>query len=40
MTHAPSNENAMTLTAAQLDAYLSRIGVGRPSRLDIDSLSQ
>ncbi|MDO3434765.1 arylamine N-acetyltransferase [Rhizobium sp. CBN3] len=30
----------MTLTAAQLDVYLARIGVERPSRLDIDSLSQ
>ncbi|MBX4985538.1 arylamine N-acetyltransferase family protein [Rhizobium lentis] len=39
MTHAPSNENAMPLTAPQLDAYLARIGVERPSRLDIDSLS-
>ncbi|MEZ2132895.1 MULTISPECIES: arylamine N-acetyltransferase [unclassified Sinorhizobium] len=40
MTHVPSNENAMTLTATQLDAYLARIGVERPSRLDIGSLSQ
>ncbi|ARO28596.1 MULTISPECIES: arylamine N-acetyltransferase [unclassified Rhizobium] len=40
MTHATSNENAVTLTTAQLDAYLARIGVERPSRLDIDSLSQ
>ena len=40
MTHVPSNENGMTLTATQLDAYLARIGVERPSRLDIRSLSQ
>ncbi|MGB3876810.1 MAG: arylamine N-acetyltransferase [Shinella zoogloeoides] len=40
MTHAPSNENAVTLTAAQLDAYLARIGMERPARLDIASLSQ
>ena len=40
MTHVPSNENGMTLTATQLDAYLARIGFERPSRLDIDSLSQ
>ncbi|WP_434733442.1 arylamine N-acetyltransferase [Rhizobium sp. YTUHZ044] len=30
----------MPLTAQQIDAYLARIGVERPSRLDIDSLSQ
>ncbi|WP_259669842.1 MULTISPECIES: arylamine N-acetyltransferase [unclassified Rhizobium] len=30
----------MPLTAPQIDAYLARIGVERPSRLDIDSLSQ
>lgn len=40
MTHLPSNENGMTLTATQLDAYLVRIGFERPSRLDIRGLSQ
>ncbi|MBB3316782.1 N-hydroxyarylamine O-acetyltransferase [Rhizobium sp. BK181] len=40
MTHVPSNETAMPLTAMQLDAYLTRIAVERPSRLDIRSLSQ
>ncbi len=40
MTRMPSNENAMTLTAAQLDAYLARIGVERPSSLDLHSLSK
>ncbi|MBB3406212.1 N-hydroxyarylamine O-acetyltransferase [Rhizobium sp. BK316] len=40
MTYVPSHENGMTLTATQLDAYLARIGVERPSRLDIRSLSQ
>lgn len=40
MTHVPSNENEMILAATQLDAYLARIGVERPSRLDIRSLSQ
>ncbi|RDJ10552.1 arylamine N-acetyltransferase family protein [Rhizobium grahamii] len=39
MTHVPSNENAMPLTATQLDVYLTRIGLERPSRLDIRSLS-
>lgn len=40
MTHAPSNENAMTLTARQLDAYLERIGVERPVSLDFAGLSR
>ncbi|MCK3776699.1 arylamine N-acetyltransferase [Ensifer sesbaniae] len=40
MTRMPSNENAMTLTAAQLDAYLARIGVERPSSIDLHSLSK
>ncbi|OWW00340.1 arylamine N-acetyltransferase [Rhizobium sp. R693] len=40
MTHVSSNENGMSLTATQLDAYLARIGVERPLRLDIGSLSQ
>ncbi|MCA1371351.1 arylamine N-acetyltransferase [Bradyrhizobium sp. BRP14] len=40
MTHMPSTENAMTLTASQLDAYLARIGVDRPSSLDLHSLSR
>lgn len=39
MTHAPSNQDGMTLTSAQLDAYLARIGMERPARLDIHSLS-
>jgi len=30
----------MTLTSGQLDAYLARIGVGRPVSLSIDSLSE
>ncbi|RTM02162.1 MAG: arylamine N-acetyltransferase [Hyphomicrobiales bacterium] len=40
MTHAPSNENGMTMTAAQLDAYLARMGVERPASTDIHSLSK
>ncbi|CCM78199.1 arylamine N-acetyltransferase family protein [Rhizobium mesoamericanum] len=40
MTHAPSKKDGMTLTAAQLDAYLARIGMERPTSLDILSLSQ
>ncbi|MBB3399351.1 MULTISPECIES: arylamine N-acetyltransferase [unclassified Rhizobium] len=40
MTHAPSNTDEMTLTAAQLDAYLARIRMERPAHLDIRSLSQ
>ncbi len=40
MTHAPSNENGMTLSADQLDAYLARIGMERPGSLDVDSLSR
>ena len=40
MTHAPSNENAMTLTTAQLDAYLARIGIAQPVSLDLDGLSR
>ncbi|GAU86073.1 arylamine N-acetyltransferase [Bosea sp. BIWAKO-01] len=39
MTHAPSTDNAMTLTTAQLDAYLARIGVTQPVSLDIRGLS-
>lgn len=39
MAPVPSNENEMTLTASQLDAYLARIGVDRPEVLDIRSLS-
>ncbi|ABC93604.1 probable arylamine N-acetyltransferase protein (plasmid) [Rhizobium etli CFN 42] len=40
MTHVPSNENAMTLTTTQLDAYLARIGLEQPLRVSIDTLSQ
>ncbi len=40
MTHVPSNDDGMTLTAAQLDVYLARIGVERPQSLDIKSLSK
>lgn len=40
MTHVPSNEDGMTLTAAQLNAYLARIGMPRPDSLDVRSLSQ
>jgi len=40
MTHASANENAIALTADQLDAYLARIGVGRPITLDLAGLSQ
>lgn len=40
MTHVPSNQNGMTLTAGQLDTYLARIGVGRPASLDLHSLSR
>lgn len=40
MTHAPSNENGMTMTAAQLHAYLARMGVERPASTDIHSLSK
>ena len=40
MTHAPSNADRITLTAAQLDAYLARIGMERPASLDIASLSR
>jgi len=36
----PSNENEMTLTAGQLDAYLARIGIDRPVSLDLQSLSK
>ncbi|MDE2332308.1 MAG: arylamine N-acetyltransferase [Bradyrhizobium sp.] len=39
MTRFSSGENGMTLTSGQLDAYLARIGVGRPVSLDVDSLS-
>lgn len=40
MTHAPSNENGTAMTAAQLDAYLARMGVERPASVDIHSLSK
>lgn len=40
MTHVSSSESAMPLTSGQLDAYLARIGVGRPVSLDVDSLSK
>ncbi|MBS0340756.1 MAG: arylamine N-acetyltransferase [Proteobacteria bacterium] len=41
MAHVPSSsESAMTLTPSQLDAYLARIGVGRPDSLDASSLSR
>ncbi|OHV79913.1 arylamine N-acetyltransferase [Ensifer sp. LCM 4579] len=40
MTHAPSNENGMPLTAGQLDIYLARIGLERPISLDLHSLSR
>ncbi len=40
MTHAPSNENAMTLTTTQLDAYLARIGMAQPVSLDLVGLSR
>lgn len=40
MASAPSNENAMTLTESQLDAYLARIGVDRSVSRDIDGLAQ
>lgn len=40
MTRASSSESGMTLTSGQLDAYLARIGVGRPVSLDVDSLSR
>ncbi|PDV84695.1 arylamine N-acetyltransferase [Rhizobium sp. H4] len=40
MTHVPSNQNTMTLTPTQLDAYLARIGFEQPLRVNIDTLSQ
>ena len=40
MTHAHSNGNAMTLTTAQLDAYLARIGIAQPVSLDLVGLSR
>lgn len=40
MTHASSSESGMILTSGQLDAYLARIGVERPSSLDVASLSK
>ncbi|WP_342724221.1 arylamine N-acetyltransferase [Bradyrhizobium sp. B097] len=40
MTHVSSSESGMTLTSGQLDAYLARIGVGRPVSLDVASLSK
>ncbi|MGE8450042.1 MAG: arylamine N-acetyltransferase family protein [Pseudomonadales bacterium] len=40
MTHVPSNENGMTLTASQLDAYLARIKIDRTVSLDLHGLSR
>lgn len=40
MADMPANQNDMALSASQLDAYLARIGVERPTSLDINSLSQ
>ncbi len=40
MSHMPSSENRMTLSAGQIDAYLARIGMERPGTLDLASLSQ
>lgn len=40
MTPAPSNENDMTLTADQLDAYLARVGIDRPIAPDLHSLTK
>ncbi len=40
MTHVSSSENGMILTPSQLDAYLARIGVGRPVSLDVEGLSR
>lgn len=40
MTHAPSNQSEMALSADQLDAYLARTGMERPALLDIDCLSR
>ena len=40
MMRTSSGESGMTLTSGQLDAYLARIGVGRPVSLDVDSLSK
>lgn len=39
MTPASENTAGMALTAAQLDAYLARIGVKRPASLDVNSLT-
>lgn len=35
-----THENGMALTAGQLDAYLARVGVGRPASLDVHSLAR
>lgn len=40
MAAMPSNTDQMTLTPAQLAAYLARIGVDYPDTLDIHSLSR
>ncbi|MCZ0736982.1 arylamine N-acetyltransferase family protein [Phreatobacter sp. AB_2022a] len=40
MTNASSSDNGMALTSGELDAYLARIGVGRPVSLDVDGLSR
>lgn len=40
MTLVPSNENGMTLSASQLDAYLARIKIDRPVSLDLYGLSR
>lgn len=40
MASVPSNEKEMTLTASQLDAYLARVGIGRPVALDLHGLSK
>ena len=40
MTLVPSNENGMTLSASQLDAYLARIKIDRPVSLDLSGLSR
>lgn len=40
MPTVPANENDMTLTASQLDAYLARIKIDRPEAPDLPSLSR
>lgn len=40
MAAAPFNTEKMMLTSAQLDDYLARIGVDRPDKLDVHSLSR